>query len=324
MITISNPPYNMKWKYPFFYQSQPRFDFGVPPESNANLAFIETALDWSDKAVFLLPNQVLNSNNKNEFNIRKNLINKNLVKAVITLPGGMFESTSIPTCILVFDKNKASRNISMIDLTEHVETVERKQNGQYGKSNTKRTYSKKISVLPDDVIDEVASILNGEEPKLNYCKNVEYEQIVENDYILTPRRYFDIEREKDSSRSYKDIVSDINRIIKHKNEMKITINENIAKQTGVFELAKTFKESKGINKELSESLSDVGEKLIPENIVTLSKNRVVNIELKEFDKLPELLIIFISMWSHYMTTLNDEENRLMIELKDKRINDLMR
>ncbi|WP_414626575.1 hypothetical protein [Lactobacillus crispatus] len=41
----------MKWKHPFFAMSQSRFAFGLPPENNANYAFIQTALDKNDKAV---------------------------------------------------------------------------------------------------------------------------------------------------------------------------------------------------------------------------------------------------------------------------------
>ena len=54
---ISNPPYNMKWKIPIFAQIQPRFcNCELPPENNANFAFILTALDMVDaRAVFILP-----------------------------------------------------------------------------------------------------------------------------------------------------------------------------------------------------------------------------------------------------------------------------
>lgn len=75
---ISNPPYNMKWSLPIFAQLQPRFNnCGLPPESNANYAFILTGLEKIDnKAVFLLPYNVLSTDNKKEKEIRKYLIEK--------------------------------------------------------------------------------------------------------------------------------------------------------------------------------------------------------------------------------------------------------
>lgn len=92
---ISNPPYNVKWDIPPFAQIQPRFcECEVPPEGNANFAFILTALSMIDgKAVFLLPCSVLNTTNKKESAIRKYLVDKNLVESVIMCPQNMFEAT---------------------------------------------------------------------------------------------------------------------------------------------------------------------------------------------------------------------------------------
>lgn len=108
---VSNPPYNLKWAIPPFAQIQCRFsDFGVPPASNANFAFILTGLDLiDDKMAFLLPNAVLSTNITEEKEIRKALIEDNLLEAVILLPDKMFESTSIATCILLFNKHKKNK-----------------------------------------------------------------------------------------------------------------------------------------------------------------------------------------------------------------------
>ena len=100
---ISNPPYNMKWKAPAFAQIQPRFSdcYVVPPESNANFAFILTGLENNDRCVFLLPASVMSGGTKEEMDIRKYLIEKNMVEAVIVCPDNMCESTGIVTCIII-------------------------------------------------------------------------------------------------------------------------------------------------------------------------------------------------------------------------------
>ena len=69
---ISNPPYNMKWNFPPFAQIQPRFaDCELPPESNANYAFVLSALNMvDDKAVLLLPCSVLSTKQKQEYEIK--------------------------------------------------------------------------------------------------------------------------------------------------------------------------------------------------------------------------------------------------------------
>ena len=71
-ILISNPPYNMKWEIPLFPQMQKRFsETEVPPESNANFAFVLTALELSNRSVFILPCGILTTENKQEKAIRR-------------------------------------------------------------------------------------------------------------------------------------------------------------------------------------------------------------------------------------------------------------
>lgn len=96
----------MKWEYPPLVQMLPEYQgWTLPPESNANYAFVLNALNKiSDKAAFILPNNFLTSNTKSESVLRKEFIEKNLISAIIRLPGNMFESTPIATCIVLFDK----------------------------------------------------------------------------------------------------------------------------------------------------------------------------------------------------------------------------
>lgn len=140
---ISNPPYNMKWKLPPFAQIQPRFsDCELPPENNANFAFILTALDKIDgKAVFIMPNGILSTNNAQEKAIRQYLVEMNYIETVIACPNKMFESTDIPTCIIVLNKQKTTTRLTMINMQQTFEVEEREQRGQHGgASHEKRVY----------------------------------------------------------------------------------------------------------------------------------------------------------------------------------------
>ena len=115
---ISNPPYNIKWKLPAFAQIEPRFSrCELPPESNANYAFILTAIEKIDtKAALIMPCGILSTENSQEKEIRKYLIEKNLVDIVITCPDSMFEATNVPTCIVVFNKKKDTTKVTFIDI----------------------------------------------------------------------------------------------------------------------------------------------------------------------------------------------------------------
>ena len=70
---ISNPPYNLKWTVPDLAGFLPQYSgYEIPPASNANMAFVLSALNWiEDRAVLLLPNGVLSSGQKQEQTIRK-------------------------------------------------------------------------------------------------------------------------------------------------------------------------------------------------------------------------------------------------------------
>ena len=98
----------MRWKVPQLAGFLPQYaGYTIPPDSNANMAFVLSALSWIDnRAVVLLSNNVLSSSQKQEQSIRQELIRQNLLLAVITLPGDMFESTSIPTCLLILTNTK--------------------------------------------------------------------------------------------------------------------------------------------------------------------------------------------------------------------------
>ena len=143
-VVISNPPYNLKWEHPFFASNQERFNLGLPPKNNANFAFVLSALETSDNAVFLLPNAVLTTTNKDESIIKENLVKANYIEAIAQLPDGMFESTSIPTTLIVLNKNKDTSSIFMIDLTDKADKEIREQRGQFGgASKQNRVYEKK-------------------------------------------------------------------------------------------------------------------------------------------------------------------------------------
>lgn len=321
---ISNPPYNMKWEHPFFVQSQDRFVYGVPPESNANYAFIQSALAETDHCVLLLPNSVLSTNQADEKAIKQAIVEDNYLVAVIQLPDRMFESTSIPTCMLVFDKHKETQKILMIDLSDKAEQETRDQNGQYGKTNTKRTYHKTMNVLSTETIRHVTELVRNPKNEDGLSSYVSLDQVKSNDFNLSPQRYFKVENNY-THREYADIVADMNHIIDLKNETKLVINEKAAKDLGVYDLIKQFQESAKLNKEIAKIAKEEHElKLKKENFVSLSRNKELKFEVKDWDKLPELFILMVGMWAQTIRALNNEENRYLVEYKDAMLNDIFK
>lgn len=321
---VSNPPYNLKWAAPIFAQMQPKFvGYDVPPNSNANFAFVLTGLDWIDeKAAFLLPNGILSTDTPQEAEIRKKLIENNMIEAVICLPDKMFESTSIPTCILVLNKNKKTMQVEMVDMRQEYAEEQRAQNGQFGgASHEKRTYHKVVKVLTDDGMAKAIKAIEEHKNIPEFCKAASIEEIRDKNYTLVPSRYIEFQERDERHRDYADIAADYNRIVEEKNALKLTVNESLAKSLGLYEIYVMMKNQPDI----SESFSIVGQKAEKEGFIQLSKNAAeFKIENKSKGKFPEILSLFLQMWKQHIMYLNNEENRILAEFRDALLPDLMK
>lgn len=318
----------MKWTLPPFAQMQSRFnDCELPPESNANYAFILTALQLiDDKSVLLLPCGVLTTENKQEKGIRKYLVDKNLIEAVITCPDKMFEATSIPTCIMVFNKHKQTTDIAMVDMRQQYTIEQREQNGQFGgDSHTKRTYVKEIKTFSADDMKKAIKAISEKQEIPEFARTVSQQDVIQNDYILTPARYLAFEEKETLHREYADIVADLNRTIAEKNVLKLTVNETIAKSLGLYEFGIMQREAMENAKAMNDGLGKlIGFDILADDYISLTKNKnEIRFENNSKDKLSTIFLSILQMYKQHIIYLNNEENRYLIELRDALLPDLM-
>lgn len=323
---ISNPPYNMKWKLPPFAQLQPRFnDCELPPEGNANYAFILTALNrCKDKTAMILPRGVLQTDNAQEKAIRRYLIEQNLIEAVIACPDKMFEATSIPTCIIVFNKHKTTTHISFVDMWQTYETEQREQNGQYGGNFAeKRTYYKEVKVFTDGQMRKAIDSIANQSAIPEFSKSVSMQTVAENDFTLIPSRYIEFQEQEYKHREYAEIVQDINRITAEKNACKLTINESLAKTLGFN--VELYRKGQQQDSGLNDLLKQLGaEPLMKQNYFTASKNKnEIKFENNSKDILSSVLMMILNTWRQHIYYLNNEENRYLAELRDALLPNLM-
>lgn len=315
---ISNPPYNMRWTPPELAGFLPQYTgYEIPPASNANMAFILSALHRiEDRAVVLLPNSVLSSGQKQEQAIRQQLIRENLLLAIITLPPGMFESTRIPTCLLAFDKHKDTRKIAMIDLKDHCVEETRDQSGQFGgNSHTGRTYHKTVTVIPREIMQECLAMISTGQERKYFCKWVVPEDLEKNDWNLAPSRYFDLKVET-SHRSFEDIAADYNRIIAQKNAIQIRMNKTAAKRLGYDCMDHN-------SPDLSETFKIVGQKAEKEKYISFGADDGITIKISTKEGVHPLIIDFLNHWKQMIMYLNNEENRYLAEFRDALLPELM-
>jgi type I restriction-modification system DNA methylase subunit len=324
---ISNPPYNMKWAHPPFAQIQPRFyDFTLPPENNANFAFVLSGLYQSkNKAVFVLPS--VEPSNKAELEIRKELVEYNLIEAVVSCPGKMFESTDIAVSILVLNRNKPTTHIELVDMREVHEVEVREQRGQYGStSHTQRVYKKEVNIFSDEQISRALSAIAEQKNENGFCRNVSLEEVREHQYTLNPSAYFEVSPDFETPhREFGDIVDDLNYVINEKNALRLTVNEKLAKALGLYDVYAMFKHSESTNEEINKNIQQiVGKRIEKENFIAMSKKAgELRFENGSKDKVSTILLSILQMWKQHVMYLNNEENRYLAELRDALLPDLM-
>lgn len=195
-----------------------------------------------------------------------------------------------------------------------------------GNAHENRVYKKEVNIFTDKQIQELNETVRERIEKKDFSKVVTIEDIKNNDYSLFPSKYFEIEFDDlyGATRSYDDILNDLNRIIKQKNCLKLTINESIAKSIGIYDVAMQMKDSQQINTEMNKTLKSIKLEIEKENYITLSKNKnEIRFENNSKEQVSEILTLIMNNWKMMMYHLNNEENRYLVELRDKLLPDLM-
>jgi len=200
---LANPPFNVKKWNGDKLKEDARWKYGVPPEGNANYAWIEhiiSKLTPDGKAGFVLANGALSTSTKDELAIRKALIEDDKIDAIVALPEKMFYSTGIPVSLWFVDMNKASSDererkgetlfIDARDLGEMVDRTHREFNNDDIKkiSDTYHAYRGTNEQEYKDVA--------------GFCKVAKNEEISNNDYVLTPGRYVGLAEQEDDGEPY--------------------------------------------------------------------------------------------------------------------------
>lgn len=321
-VSISNPPYNIKWEPPTPLENDIRFPV-VPPASNANYAFVLNCLARAkEKAILILPNSVLSS--KQEVEMRRYLIENDFVEAIVTMPDKMFECTDIATCIMVLNKNKKNKGkVFLIHSVENCVQEEREQRGQFGgASHTARIYKKTYNVLNDENIQKILDVIKKSQEVKNFSLIKTSDEISEKNFRLQPSVYFDVEFEDVPHRSFQEIADNINYISRMQNACKLVINETIAKGLGLD--METFKQGKENSRQMQEQMKSLGIDLEIEDYIQFTKNKnEFAFKCNDKELLPDILIQFFNVWKNQIALLNTMQNQYLAELRDALLPDLM-
>ena len=321
---ISNPPYNMKFKLPVFAALNERYKYGVPPESNANYAFILAAIQAADSAALILPQIVVSTKQNAEMEIRENLICENLVDSIVLNPDNMFECTSIATCIFTLKKGRQTATVEMVDMRQKYTEEIRLQNGQFGgASHTNRTYQKTVKAYSEENINLLIGTIANRRSKPEFCAAVTKEQLKNRSFSLNPGNYIEIEMKESEHRPYSEIIRDYNKIVSEKNACKLVINETLAKAMK-FPVPE-FKQDMAFDGEMYDFMEKVsGVKPVKPDYVTFTKNKGECVfKANDPEHLSTIFLSVLQMWKQHIMYLNEQENIILAEYRDAILPDLM-
>ncbi|WP_296683009.1 MULTISPECIES: N-6 DNA methylase, partial [unclassified Thiothrix] len=201
---MANPPFNLKdWRGADELTTDPRWSgYAVPPTGNANYAWILhmiAKLSANGVAGFVMANGSMSTNTNSEGEIRRKIIENDLVDCMIALPGQLFYTTQIPVCLWFLTKSK-SPHPNLLPEGE-VEQQFRDRRGEtlfIDARNMGTMLDRTHKELTSDDIAEIARTYHawrGEKKDGNYadkagfCKAATLDDIKANDYVLTPGRY---------------------------------------------------------------------------------------------------------------------------------------
>lgn len=191
-VCISNPPYSLKFEAVDGYSHDKRYQYGLPPKKAADYCFAQHCLYYcKEKTYLILPHGVLFRGNREE-EIRKKMIEANVIETVIGLPANMFLNTGIPVQIMVLNKHKTDNSILVIDASKEFE-----KNGKQNRM-TEANISK--------CIDAYA----GRKDIEKYSHLASMQEIESNDFNLNIPRYVDTTEDEpvpDLIETIKDINS---------------------------------------------------------------------------------------------------------------------
>jgi len=174
-----------------------RWQYGEPPSGNANYAWIQHFiyhLNPSGQAGFVLAKGALTTKTSDEYEIRKALIDANLVDCIVNLPTKLFLNTQIPASLWFLSREKA--NGKYRNRTDEILFIDARNLGYL--------INRRTRVFSDEDISKVAETyhnwrnVDGDyKDVLGFCSSASLEKIREMDYVLTPGRFVGLPDEED-------------------------------------------------------------------------------------------------------------------------------
>lgn len=224
---MANPPFNMSDWGGDKLRNDVRWKYGIPPAGNANFAWLQHMIYHMapfGKIGMVLANGSLSSQTSGEGDIRKNIVEADLVSCIVAMPPQLFYTTQIPVSLWFLSKNKKQKGKTLFIDAREMGTMK----------------SRKLRELSDDDIKKLGDTYDKYEAgtlenEKGFCAVVDTAEIAKHDYILTPGRYVGIKEQVEDQEPF---------------------DEKMKRLTG--ELSELFEESHKLEAEIRKQLKSIG------------------------------------------------------------------
>lgn len=226
---LANPPFNdSDWKGELLREDV-RWKFGVPPAGNANFAWVQHFIHHLAPAGitgFVLANGSMSSNTSGEGEIRKNIVEEDLVDCMVALPSQLFYNTMIPACLWFVARDK--KNHKFRDRRGEVLFIDARKMGAM--------VDRRHRELTEEDVGKIAATYHawrGEGGKYEnvpgFCKAVKLDEIRKHGHILTPGRYVGAEEVEDDGIPFDEKMKELTSTLAKQMEEGMHLDEEIKK-----------------------------------------------------------------------------------------------
>ena len=224
---LANPPFNIsEWNGEQLREDR-RWDYGIPPVGNANFAWVQHFLHHLSPrgiAGFVLANGSMSSNQSGEGEIRKNIVEADLVDCIIALPGQLFRSTQIPACLWFLSRGRSRRG--NWDRQGETLFVDARKMGHM--------LNRTLRDLSEEDIARIADTYHawrdgsGYEDEPGFCKSATLEEMKKHGHVLTPGRYVGAAPQEDDGEPFQEKMARLTALWKEQQEEGQRLDAEIA------------------------------------------------------------------------------------------------
>lgn len=229
---LANPPFNDSDWSGQLLANDPRWQYGLPPAGNANFAWLQHMIyHLSPKGVMacVLANGSLSSQTSGEGDIRRSLVEHDLVDCIVALPKQLFYNTGIPACIWFLSRKRTGNGdrkrigeILFIDASEVGHMADR----------THKEFTDDDMAMIANVYHEWRKVGGIYEDKKGFSKSATIEDITKHNFVLTPGRYVGIPDEVDDGIPFETKITALTTELREQMKKEGELNEEIQKQLG--------------------------------------------------------------------------------------------